>query len=330
MEIPAAFRNDVDALPPLLRVLLDAELSAGNSVVGVSHGFPAPPVGCCVLLAKPVTTRARASGDGLVFRQVGGSDYSASFTDAKGYFYLLEPPLPESGAYPDMDAIREAHNAPRANVVVPTGSSLVDAFRASMQIDYEKWHDGIGYELKLLESASPAEKATIAAALVPPGGWRDVEALAALGTETAHAALRKAIHSSNAEVRTAVIRYSPESATKDERTDLLVRALQSSELYGGLTSALDQVAEHHPPRVVNALVRGLFSRPGEIACHFAAMLWFVHGKSDEIFDWKQRPLFLEFNSTDGAERVAAFAKLCALLEIDPAATRAAAGEYNEE
>jgi hypothetical protein len=330
MGVPAAFREEIAALPPLLRALLEAELAAGNSISGVSHTFPAPPIGGCILLARPVTTRARTSGDGFIFRQPGGGDYSASFTDAKGHFFLLEPPLPESAAYPDMDAIREAHNAPRPGTPVRTGSNLVDAFRAGMKIDYEKWHDGIGYDLALIKGAAPAERAMIASALIPPKDWRDVEALAALGAETAQGALRTAIQSPHAEVRTAVARYSPESVTVDQRTDLLVRALQSGEFFAGLTSALDQVAQHHPPRVVNALVRGLFARPGEVACHFAAMLWFIHGKSDEIFDWSRRPLFLEFNSNDGAERAAAFARLCALLEVDPVATRAAAGDHNEE
>jgi hypothetical protein len=43
MGVPAAFREEIAALPPLLRALLEAELAAGNSISGVSHTFPAPP-----------------------------------------------------------------------------------------------------------------------------------------------------------------------------------------------------------------------------------------------------------------------------------------------
>ena len=229
-----------------------------------------------------------------------------------------------------MDAIRDAHNAPRPDVAVSTGSALVDAFKASMQVDYEKWHDGTSYDLALLDGATETEKSLIASMLVPPGAWRDVEALVALNTDTARTALQKAIHSHIDEVRSAVLRYAPDTANDSERTGLLVQGLQFGELFGGLSNTLDQVAEFHPPRVVNAIVRGLFTRPGEVACHLAAMFWFVHGKSDDIFDWDQRPLFLEFNSNDGAERTAAFVTLCALIGIDPVATRAAAGEHNED
>jgi hypothetical protein len=241
-----------------------------------------------------------------------------------------EAPVAQDDGYPDMDAIRDAHNAIRPDEIIPTGSALVDAFRLTMKIDYEKWHDGVSYDLSLLKNATAVEQALIASALIPPEGWRDIEALAALNTETARAALRKAVHSHNSEVSSAVLRYSPESATDDERTSLLVHALQFSEFYGGLSSALDQVAEFHPPRVINAIVRGLFKRPGEVACHLAAMLWFIHGKSADIFDWDMRPLFLEFNSHDGQERSAAFVKLCALLEIDPVETRAVAGQHNDD
>lgn len=236
----------------------------------------------------------------------------------------------QDDGYPDMDAIRDAHNAPRPDVFIFSGSALVDAFKTSMKVDYEKWHDGIGYDLTLLQVATDADRTLIVAELTPANDWRDVEALAAIDTDAARATLRSAIHSSNGEVRTAVLRFAPQLSTDDERTALLVHALQFSAFYGGLTGALDLVASFHPPRVVNALVRGLFTRPGEIACHFAAMLWFIHGKSDDIFDWDMRPLFLEFNSHDRQERRVAFGKLCALLSIDAVAARAAAGEHNED
>ena len=67
MKNPAPFAKDIAALPPILRALLDAELAAGNTIVEVGHSFPAPPVGAYFKLARPVTTRVRASGDGVDF-----------------------------------------------------------------------------------------------------------------------------------------------------------------------------------------------------------------------------------------------------------------------
>lgn len=328
-DVPPQFKKDVEALPDLLRVLLQEELAVGNSICDVSHSHPAPPVGGCVILERQVTTRLRKTGRGLKFREVNSSLYSGQFSDLDERYFILESPLPPPDM-PDMDAIRDASNAPRPGRDHPLESSTVRAFRESMVMDFDKWHDGIGYEVALLAQATDTEKNVIAGMLIPPSGWRDVEALAWLGTDTAHEALRKAIHSSTAEVRTAVTRYAPGVATDDERTTLLVKALQHGRFYGDMTSALSQVAKFHPPRVVNALFRGLFVRPGDVACHFAAMLTFIYGKAETDFDWDKRPLFLKFNTDDGAVRQAAFNELCAMLEIDPAETLATVGTHNEE
>ena len=102
------------------------------------------------------------------------------------------------------------------------------------------------------------------------------------------------------------------------RAQRLVLALTEGTFYGTLTQALDEIAEFHPPVVMEALFRGLVRREGEVACHLAAMLAFLHGKAESIFDWELRPLFLTFNTEDRAERAAACNALCTLIDIDPA------------
>lgn len=325
-SIPEDFKSDFDAFPPGLRALLDAELAAGNTILKFSHGFPAPPIGACIMLEKPVSTRAKATDDNFIYRQVQGSLYSGWFTDKDKRFFLLEPPLASDAEYPDMDAIREAHDAPAPDIVFRFGGEIVDRFRKAMQIDYEKWHDGIGYDLDVLAEANDDEKRTILSYLIPPSGWRDIEALAAIDSDVARKALHKALTSDNAEVRAAVTRYAPSIASEDERTEVLLRALKHGKFYDDLTSALDQVEDFHPPAIVDALFRGLFVRPGEIATNFAAMLAFVHGKAESAFDWGLRPLFLKFNSDDGAERERAFEELCVLLELNPAEVKARIAE----
>lgn len=324
--IPEIFRADVDALPPALRALLDNELAVGNSIQSVSHTHPAPPIGACVMLAKPVSTQARQSGETLQFRAVHGSLYSASFTDADARYFILEAPLEEDGAYPDMDAIREAHNAPsvepRHGIPTTFGDTPFEKFRESMRMDYEKWHDGVGYDLEILSQLNEDDRKSVLSLLIPPSGWRDVEALATFDSDVAREALHKALKSGSAEVRAAVTSYAPWIGTDDERTETMLRALKHGKFFDDLSSVLDQVEEFHPPAIVNALFRGLFVRPGEIATNFAAMLAFVHGKADSAFDWELRPLFLKFNTDDGAERARAFEELCALLELDPAEVRA--------
>jgi len=125
--------------------------------------------------------QARAHGDdrprlatpGLDFYDRNGSSHSGEFTDAKRHFFVLEPAHPPEPP-PDMDAIRaeiEARNA-AANSMHATQSASTNLghpsiatelnpksdlarFKASMEIDYERWHDGIGYDLSILKEASP-------------------------------------------------------------------------------------------------------------------------------------------------------------------------------
>jgi hypothetical protein len=86
---------------------------------------------------------------------------------------------------------------------------------------------------------------------------------------------------------------------------------------GGLTQALLEVESFHPPEITTALLRGLMERDGGAACHFAAMLYFLHGKSASAFDWNHRPFFLRFNTPDLEQREIAVRELCATLGADP-------------
>lgn len=94
--------------PTALRALIDAELAAGNIIEEIGHSHPAPPVGAFVKFTKKVATRVRASGEGLKFYERNSSLYSGEFYDDERFFFVLEPANPPP-PYPDMDAIRKAH-----------------------------------------------------------------------------------------------------------------------------------------------------------------------------------------------------------------------------
>jgi hypothetical protein len=198
-------------------------------------------------------------------------------------------------------------------------TSALSRFKASMVIDYEKWHDGIGYDLSILETATPAELKAIEGMLVSrrSSDWRDVEALAALDSKEARAALKDALIHGDATIRMAVHSHAPEVMTERQRIDSLVQALQQSDTYGGLTQALLEVEDFHPPEVIRTLLRGLMERDGGTACHFAAMLYYIHGKAACAFDWDHRPFFLRFNTDDMAEREKAVRELCETIGADP-------------
>jgi len=336
-RIPDEHAARLSVLPEPLRAVLEAELAAGNEIVEVGSSFPAPPVGVYVKLARAVTTRPRADGDGISFHDRNGSSYSGEFHDEGRFHFILEPPHPPQPE-PDMHAIRARLDAEHAAALVPPGADTamdsgadadtnadkdadkdaVSRFRQSMVMDYEKWHDGIGYDLSVLAAATPAERAQIEGLLVARGvsDWRDAEALAALDSPAARAVLEDALRSGSTEIRLAVTRHAPDVGSDEQRVSSLVAALETTELFGGLSQALDEVPDIHPQRVLDALFRGALQRSGEVAVHFAAMLCFLHGKADEPFDWNQRPFFLRFHTEVRSEREAVFRELCGMIGVD--------------
>lgn len=201
---------------------------------------------------------------------------------------------------------------------VDVQNTPLSRFKKSMTIDYEKWHDGIGYDLESLIEATPEERDTIANILIARDlDWRDIEALAAVDTPCAREGLKAAVLGGSSVVQMAVLRYAPELIDEDVRTKLIVRALRSVTIYGGLSQTLDEVESHHPPEVVNELLRGLLEREGDVAVHFAAMLFFIHGKADTPFDMEQRPFFLRFNTNVVSDRRRVFHELCKVIGVNP-------------
>jgi hypothetical protein len=318
-----ALEKELDRLPRPLRALLDEEIASGNEIVEIGHSFPAPPVGLFVKLARPVTTRPHGSGEGIEYYERDSPDYSGEFNDPKRFFFILEPPHPlqlEQGK----DAVLEAHGADRSQRFAaeekrafPTSETLLGRFQRSMVIDYEKWHDGTGYDLEALLQASPEERDAIENLLIgrTSGDWRDIEALAEMDSPRSRKFLRETFAAGDPNLRLAVISHAPDIVTFNEKVNAIVYALHELNIYGGLSQALDMVEDFHPPEVVNELFRGVQSREGEVAVNFAAMLLFVHGKADSPFDWTQRPFLLRFNTDNAKERRDAFLELCQKIGV---------------
>lgn len=105
MTIPDQYAKAIAEFPPVLQDLIKAELAAGNSIVEIGHGDPAPMNGTRLMLAKPLLSRPRASDAQLQFYERNCSSHSGQITDAARTFYVVEPPLPPPPEA-DMDAIR--------------------------------------------------------------------------------------------------------------------------------------------------------------------------------------------------------------------------------
>ena len=108
--IPDEHFNAKEKFPIHLQELIQAELEAGNSIVEIRSGSPAPLDGFCLKLAKPLLTRPRLSDSKIRYYLRNNRSCSGEITDRQRIFFILEPPLaPED--YPDMDHIRAALDA---------------------------------------------------------------------------------------------------------------------------------------------------------------------------------------------------------------------------
>ena len=209
----------------------------------------------------------------------------------------------------------QANKTPKENNT--NSLTPLQQFKVSMKIGFEEWHDGIGYDIKTLRIASQAERNAIEQILInhSPRDWRDIEALAEINTKCAREIIKEAIKDPNPVVRVAVTRFAPDLVTDNERSQSLTDALQTTEIFSGLSQVLLEVERYHPEEVKEALIKGLLSRKGDVAVHFAAMLFYLFGETKEPFDMKQRPFFLRFNTEDRKERVEIFREVCQKLKI---------------
>jgi len=203
--------------------------------------------------------------------------------------------------------------------VNPSSLTPLQRFEASMNLDFEKWHDGIGYDIEAIRIASQAERDAIEQILInhSPRDWRDIEALAEINTKCARETIKEAIKDPNPVVRVAVTRFAPDLVTDNERSQSIIDALQNTEIFSGLSQVLDEVERYHPEEVKEVLIKGLLNRKGDVAVLFAAMLFYLFGEAENPFDKKQRPFFLRFNTEDRKERVEVFRELCQKLKINP-------------
>jgi hypothetical protein len=187
-----------------------------------------------------------------------------------------------------------------------------------MKIDFEKWHDGIGYDLEALAEANNKEREKIEKILVekPPQDWRDIEALAILNTPRARSAIQGAIQSGKNELNMAVLRFAPKLVNDELKTKLIIESLRTASFFYGLYQTLKIVETYHPKEVIKELFSGLLYREGEVAVSYAAMLFYIYGKTDSYFPFENREFFLKFNTSKLSDRKIVFKELCDKISVD--------------
>ena len=192
-------------------------------------------------------------------------------------------------------------------------SKAYQLFLDSMILNFERWHDGIGYDLEALAQLDSRERSLVEKLLIEnlidKGDWRDVQALEALNTPSAIEAVDKARFHKKTKVRNYALRIifnsrDPGNTTKELNTELeeqLIQAVMQGDY---------EMAESMPTmRVKKALLDSVLEVDREIRVSAAAFLLYICGQTSEPFDWNQRPFFLRFGEESGEELKQAWQEL---------------------
>lgn len=192
-------------------------------------------------------------------------------------------------------------------------SEAYQQFLKSMNIGFEQWHDGIGYDLEALQRLSAEERVHIEEMLIKnleqAGDWRDVEALAALGTTSALAVVDKARFHNKARVRNRALRIVLHMQDAGETSEEKMSELEDQYVQA-VAQGYHAMAEDMPTmRVKKALLESARAADNEFRGSAAALLLYLCGQAPERFDWSQRPFFLLFSDDDPAVRQSAWEEL---------------------
>lgn len=197
-------------------------------------------------------------------------------------------------------------------------SAAYQRFLDSMRIDYEKWHDGIGYDLSALAEMTEDERREIAVILAGASDdWRNSQALAALDNEPADASLETLLQSQDIDARLEAAEQLHAKGKLPDVDRVIAESLRQAESFGGLSRSL-MLAEAHPTEPVKkALLWCALHADGVVAVNCVALLYYLAGLAKEAFDLNHRPFFLRFNTIDPRERNQAFEELCRNINVDP-------------
>ena len=202
----------------------------------------------------------------------------------------------------------------------PKHTAAFDRFVLSTSLDYERWHDGEGYDLAALAEMEPWEREEVVDMMTGRDvTWREVDVLAAIDLPQAAAAIEEASHHHlSIDTRLAASRVLHDRGTLPVAIDeVIARELRAlSQIPNGSVRALLLAEEFPTDRVKQALLWASWNQT-ECAMHCAALLCYLVGVAKEPFDWDLRPLFLRLGEHESYfTRKAAFDELCALVKME--------------
>jgi hypothetical protein len=192
-----------------------------------------------------------------------------------------------------------------------------------MQIGYEQWHDGVGYDMDAFATMTPSEREEAAAEARAKSNldWRDMEILGAHGGQNSIERLRHLLVDGTPSSAGWALRvlidtgHTPGSVPDVQLAHILERIQTVDEVM----PALDLAEHHGGPMTRLQLLRGIQFRPA-ISVNFADTLLKICGVGGDMpaFDPQLRPIILQLLRRD-ASRDTALAEICRLIGIDVAA-----------
>ena len=189
-------------------------------------------------------------------------------------------------------------------------------FQKSMDIGYEQWHDGIGYDLEALDQLKDSEKKVVEGLLIPRAGndWRDIEALVRLGTPAAIQAILRVRQTGDVQIQLTAHQYGPEP-TDAEWEGAIMNSLATAEIISGLIVALNCAIEHPSDPVIAMLWSKVRDPKSGVAYHCASALCCIGGVLDSLYDDQYRSLFLRLVGPSSEDRSLAVKELETILRI---------------
>jgi len=182
-----------------------------------------------------------------------------------------------------MDELRELIGEPR--------SDAWTRFVASLEMDHDKWRDGIGYDIAALREMNEIERGAIREMIATRLGnlnhgadWRDLEAAEALGMKDAIAG-----RADDADPRTR-LRVKQALGDAEAVVAELCETIAASRDAGAVSKALDHVADYPTDAVKQAVITRV--RMVDSQFIYASMVMLeVFGGVDDAF--AERPFLFE-------------------------------------
>lgn len=199
-------------------------------------------------------------------------------------------------------------------------AKAVKKFRDSMVMDFDKWHDGEGFDLSAIDDMTPEERRSIATLLKSrEQTWRELEALAALDMEDVDDVVQdtaKTSDSTDNRITAASSLHERGKMSKEDFEKLLCTEIHRlNDRSDGVIKVLLEAEAMPTEKVKQALLWSSWnSTEHSMSC--AARLLYLCGKAKDQLAWDHRQWLFDLKPNNSYfARKAAFDKLCSICEM---------------